>query len=527
MIAPVHLLRRERRENITAYTLSPGEVPRELARLEQALQRAGAELDALIEAVTLRIGPAQANIFLAQKLMTQDEVLVAQMREYIDQRHRNAELAIAHTLDGYESLLQEVDDDYLKERASDIGEMRRRLLDLLQPAAGEEKSAVDLLGDASGCILIAEELTPGETVLLDTTRVRGFITERGGAASHAAILARALGIPSVSGIKSILTAFEEGDMALLNGTTGDVVRMPGERTLALYPALDQIIEPVIEVVAPVPGFQVMGNISLTTDLETLNRMEPDGIGLYRTEFEFFSAGKALNEDEQYACYRTVVEAMGGKPVYIRLLDLGGDKSAPFLDLPKEENPCLGYRGCRLLQGEPSLFIPQARALARASVHGPIHIVYPMIVDVTQFVTLRTLFNQHVAGIPQGTISHGVMFEVPSACLEAAEIYSVADFGSIGSNDLIQYLFAVDRNNDLVARDYSPDRSAFWTLIRVMADAAQAAGKPLSLCGEIGGQPQHLPRLMSLGLRSISVSPRLIPLSRATARQVLGARAAAQ
>jgi phosphoenolpyruvate-protein kinase (PTS system EI component) len=265
---------------------------------------------------------------------------------------------------------------------------------------------------------------------------------------------------------------------------------------------------------------VLANIGLTDDLESLEQVGAEGIGLYRTEFEILASGKLLDEETQYLRYRTVVEAMAGRPVYMRLLDLGGDKDAPFLSLTREDNPCLGFRGARLLLGRPDLLVPHVRALARASCHGPIHLTYPMIVDVDQFLVLRQRILQAIDDIQGHQLIHGIMFEVPSACLLADELMEVAAFGSIGTNDLIQYLFAIDRNNERVAGDFDPDKPVFWRLIGQIAEAAGRHGKPLSVCGEIGGQPRYLPRLIELGIRSVSVSPRQIGLARATARKYL-------
>jgi len=272
---------------------------------------------------------------------------------------------------------------------------------------------------------------------------------------------------------------------------------------------------------------LLANIELPEEVPSVIAHGAAGIGLYRTELEFFLYDRLLTEDEQYKCYSEVVKAMNGKPVYIRLLDFGADKQPHFLKLPKEENPCLGYRGARLLQNEPELYRTQARALARASVHGPVWVMYPMIVDVAQFVILREMFRQHVEDLPQGEMRHGVMFEVPSACLEAELLLALADFGSIGSNDLIQYLFAVDRNNERVAYDYNPDRPVFWSLLESMSAAAQRAGKPLSLCGELGSNPEFLPRLMNMGITTVSVSPSLIGLARVTAQRENSMRGSAR
>jgi phosphoenolpyruvate-protein kinase (PTS system EI component) len=240
--------------------------------------------------------------------------------------------------------------------------------------------------------------------------------------------------------------------------------------------------------------------------------------LYRTEFEFFAAGRILTEEEQLERYASVVRAMGGRHVCFRLLDIGGDKPAPFLDLPREDNPYLGFRGSRLLLGRTDLLRAQARALAGASLLGPVDVMYPMVVDREQFLRLREIFEEATADLPAGQLRHGVMFEVPSACLVARELLEAAQFASIGTNDLIQYLFAVDRNNELVADDYTPDRPVFWTVLGQIAAAAQATGRTVSLCGEAASNVRLLPKFMKLGLTTLSVSPRFIPELRQAVKQ---------
>ena len=520
-LARVNVLEAVPRDAVPFYVVGKARAPQEKARLQAALEKAAQELDGLVAEVTERIGLAQANIFVAQKMMLVDPVLVDAMFGVIDENWVNAEAAVLKSLDQYESLLLEIDNEYLKDRASDVGEIGRRLLDILytgeSPQAALPASRADL--DAP-CIVVAAELTPSETVALDTKHVAGFITERGGPGSHAAILARALGIPAVSGIKNTASTFAPGDEVLLNGTTGEVFLSPSQTTLRLYPTAHRPGVPHVHIVGPVEGLEVLANINRASEAILVREALAEGVGLYRTEFETLAAGRLLSEDEQYERVKAVVETMEGRPVYVRLLDLGGDKAAPFLELPSEENPCLGFRGARLLLGRPELLITQARAIARASIHGPIHVIYPMIVDLDQFLKLREIFRQNVVDIDAGELKHGVMFEVPSACLMARELLDVADFGSIGSNDLIQYLFAVDRNNDLVAADYGPDRPSFWTALRFVAKAAQEAKRPLSLCGEMGGQPKYLPRIMEAGIRTVSVNPRLVGLARMTAKRIV-------
>jgi phosphoenolpyruvate-protein phosphotransferase (PTS system enzyme I) len=510
-LSKVCLFNSHRHTVLPMYRVGADEAKQEQARVRRAIRLAAGRLDDLARQVAERIGPAEAAIFTAQRMILSDAGVSTEIFRAVEARHLNAEAAVAQTLDAYESRLRALDDDYLKERASDIGEVRRRLLDIL----GDLAPSLQCWSEAHcqqglNRIVVAEELTPGLTVELNTEQVMGFVTERGGPNSHAGILARALGIPAVSGIKGIHEMLGCGTELLLDGDSGEVIVWPSEQTLAGFHCLQASRPRSAAAVAPVAGMAVMANISRASEVIDALDMQAEGIGLYRTEFEFLAAGRVLSEEEQEAHYSAVIRAMGGRPVNLRLLDIGGDKEAPFFELAREDNPYLGFRGSRLLLARNDLLSAQARALARASVHGPVQVIYPMIVELEQFLKLRRLFEEAIAGVPAGKIDHGVMFEVPSACLQARELLEAADFASIGTNDLIQYLFAVDRNNDRVAYDCSPDRPVFWSLIRQIAEAAARAGRPLSVCGEVAGDVRWLPKLSELGIRTISVSPRLIP-----------------
>jgi phosphotransferase system enzyme I (PtsI) len=269
----------------------------------------------------------------------------------------------------------------------------------------------------------------------------------------------------------------------------------------------------------------MANIRMADDAAEAVKMKAEGIGLYRTEIELIAAGRLLGEDEYAERYLRVMRAMDGRQVVYRLLDIGSDKPLPFLPLPKEENPSLGWRGGRVLLDRKDLLRPQARALARLSLLAEARVLYPMVVDLEQFRALRAAFMDSIADMPRGRILHGVMFEVPSACLQAEEILREADFASVGTNDLIQYLFAVDRDNALVSGEFHPDRPVFWALLRQIAAAARESGKELSVCGELGGDPKYTARLMAAGIRTVSVIPRRIPAVRAMAAKAAQAAGA--
>ena len=510
-VARICLFNENRHSSLPTYKLRSAEIEAEIARAKRAFRVAADRLEALHGDVRERIGPAEAEIFVAQKMLMQDAALSSAVFALVRDQSVNAEAAVTGVLDEHEARLLEVDDEYIKERSTDFGEVKRRLLDVLTNMSPSLQC-----GDQKYCqkgrdrIVVAEELTPTLTVGLDSGRTMGFVTERGGVNSHAAILAKALAIPAVSGIAGIRDQLTCGDEALINGYTGEVIISPRPETVSRVRAGHGTLIRAPKPIEPVSGFSVMANISCAAEADLAAEMMADGVGLYRTEFELLTAGRLLDEDEQYARYASVVEAMHGLPVTFRLFDIGGDKPVPFVETPAEENPQLGWRGLRLLLDREELLQTQARALVRASAHGIVNVLYPMVVDLDQFRAVRSVFNQAVDDAGGHSIKHGVMFEVPSACLQAHELLAEADFGSIGTNDLIQYLFAVDRNNERVAYDYKPGRPALWSLIRDIRRIARDVGKPLSVCGELAGDPKWIAQVLDAGIETVSVSPRLIP-----------------
>ncbi len=516
--ARVCLFNEGRHADLPVFQVAGADVAREDARARNALARAAAQLQALRADVAARLGEAEAAIIEAQRAILTDPALEAGVFRAIGEQRLNAEGAVAEVLDAFEERLARVDDDYIRDRATDIGEVKRRLLDIL----GNLNPSLQCAGQphcqkGRDRIIVAQELTPTLALALDTDRVLGFVTERGGKTSHASILARAFGIPAVTGVKGIHGSLGCGTELIVDGTRGEVIVWPSDATRAAYPQAMLRRAPPPAPTAPVPGLRVLANLTTAEDAAEALREQAEGVGLYRTEFEFFNAGRLLTEDEQAERYSAVVRAMAGRPVTIRLLDVGGDKEAPCFNIPPEQNPYLGFRGSRLLLARRDLLAAQARALARAAREGPVQVLYPMIVGLDQFRALRQAVIEAIGDRPHGALAHGPMLEVPSACLQARELLAEADFASIGTNDLIQYLFAVDRNNDLVAADFTPDRPPFWSLIERMAAAAADLGKPLSVCGELAGDPAYTERLMRAGVRIVSVSPSLIARVRDAAR----------
>lgn len=520
VVGKVCMVNENRHTNLPMYRVEGSGKEREIARVQRAKDIAGERIDRIREKVEKKIGVAESEIFVAQKMILEDPELFSQIVDQIRNESKNAESAIIFVMDAYEDRIASLNDEYMSSRATDISEIKQRLLDVLgnmQPSLQCDKAHCQ---QGRNRIVVAEELTPGLTIEIDPEMTLGFVTERGGINSHAAILSRSLGIPAISGLEGIRSKVGCGTDILLNGDTGEVVIWPSDRTVSATVCPEPLTRGMPEPVDPVDGLEVMANINRLSDIRDCVEMKAEGIGLYRTEFEIMAAERFFSEDELYERYTAVAQAMAGNMVVFRLFDIGSDKTMPFMELPAEENPSLGWRGTRLLLGERGILEPQARALARTSEGGRIHVMYPMIVDVNQFLEVRNVFMEMVGDIPHGIIQHGIMFEVPSACLQAAELFEHVDFASIGSNDLVQYLFAVDRDNELVSYDYNHDRPVLWKLLSDIAEAARAAGKPLSICGELAGYPEYVPKLVEAGIRSISVSPRRIPEARKAAAMVL-------
>lgn len=520
-VARVCLLNEVQHVEIPVYHVrEESAIRREIDRVDKALLKAGEDLEKIREEVEASIGHAEAEIFVAHMMILKDPTLHDGITKHIREEHMNAEAACARTMDAFEARLLALKSGILRERASDFADLKRRLLSLLgniEPSlrcAGEEYCQ-----KGHNRIIVTRELTPSLAVGIDVEHIVAFVTEHGGVNSHAAILARARGIPAVSGLPGIMDVASCGTELLVNGTTGEVVVWPNEATVtsARYVHGESMRMP--KVVDPVPGFKVLANINGLADVQAARQMGAEGVGLYRTEFEVIAEGRFFSEDELYERYAAVVDAMRGRPVIFRMLDVGSDKTLPFMGITKEENPSLGWRGTRFLLGRKDLLRAQARALARVSQLGEIHVMYPMIVDADQFVAIRQAFLDAVVDIPRVSVRHGPMFEVPSACLMARKLMALADFASIGTNDLTQYLFAVDRENDQVSYDYNPDRDVFWDVIRGIAQAAAEEKKHLSICGELGGDPRFTTKLIQAGIRSVSVSPRRIPGVRLTAQKM--------
>ena len=491
--------------------------------LNKALDWLHHQRESLAQDAKERLGEEDADIFHAHSLMLTDPTFQHALFKTIQDRGCSASEAVEQELGILKGQLENADSEYLQQRVDDINEIEQGLLDFLTGAVtGRQcREAADCsmtecqLGNDH--ILVSQELTASLPIQTDQHTL-GFVVERGGANSHGVILARALGRPVVGNIRNLPARLPIETDILIDGDRGEVILNPSPGTLDRYRlSLRQNQTPVC-VSEPVRRLKVMANIQQSNDVSDALAAGAEGVGLYRTEVELLVEGRLLSEDEQAARYSEVVKAMAGRPVCIRLLDLGADKTANWLGTSSQMESYAGQRGARLLLAYPELLRNQARALVRASAHGSVHVLYPMIIDARQFLQLRTLFEDSVTGLDVGGLQHGVLFEIPSACLAAERILEVADFGCIGTNDLIQYLFAEERGSGQGYQDDIESNDVLWSLIHSLARAAVNAGKPMAICGELAGNPTLTAKIIQAGIDTVSTSPSYIAKVRKAAAE---------
>jgi len=524
------------RPAIARRTLGPGEAAQELLRLRQALEQTRRELITIRDEVKKELGAREAEIFDAHLLFLDDPYLMREVEHRLFAEHKGLEQAIAEVMEDAERLLSTVDDSYLQGRAADVRDVGSRLLRHLLG-----RSQQDFFATHTDIVVVAEELTPSLAVGLDRYRVKGFVTERGGATSHAAILARTMGVPLVSGVKEAMRRIALGDRLIVDGYRGQVVINPSvgdesayrERRAFLDGTARELAELATLPSQTLDGKRValMANVGSPADAGLAMQMGAEGIGLFRTEMLFLDRDALPSEEEQFALYRELVARVAPSPVVIRTLDVGGDKFMRALPgLRGETNPYLGLRAVRLSLEHPDLFRAQLRAVIRAAAFGPAAILVPMISSLDEVRRVKELLRQakeevRAAQQPCGErVPLGVMIEIPSAALLVDAILREADFVSVGTNDLIQYTLAVDRSNERVTSLYDPLNPAVLHLLRRVADAAVAAGKEASLCGEMAGDPIYTELLVGLGFDKLSMSPHFIPEVKRVVRAIDSAQA---
>lgn len=504
-------------------------VENELERLSLAFNAAAGEIEHNRDAVSRELGKEYAAIFEAHLQMLRDPRLRGELEQMVRERHYSPEYAVSRTLRRYAKVFQSLDSGYMAERANDIFDIEKRLLRNL---LGRRREQISNL--TSPVLVLAHNLTPSETANLDRRFVRGFVTETGGAGSHTAIVAEGLEIPAVVGTGPFLTDVSGGDVVIIDGDQGLVILHPDEETIARYRhEVEQrrTMAARLESLRDLPAetqdgvrVQLDGNIEFPHEVRHCLERGADGIGLYRTEFLYLGADVEPDEEAHFNAYAEVVQAMGGRPVVIRTLDLGADKlSSPGLDI--ERNPFLGLRSIRISLRNTELFRTQLRAILRASALGDVRVMFPLISTMLELRQAKMVLADVMEDLEEHgrpfnrDLKIGMMVEVPSVVIMIDQFVEEVDFLSIGTNDLIQYTLAVDRSNKDVASLYTASDPAILKLIELSVQAAGRRGIPVNLCGQMSGNPLYTMLLLGLGLRQMSVPPSAIPEIKKICRSV--------
>ncbi|MDE2657666.1 MAG: phosphoenolpyruvate--protein phosphotransferase [Verrucomicrobiota bacterium] len=491
-------------------------------RLQASLVETRRQILAVQERLREALGAKEAQIFDAHLLVLEDPMLIEEATRFIREDLVTAEFALHEASEKYAEALGKVDDSYLSERAADIRDVAQRVLaDLMGQAL-----CTGLADLTEPCVVVAHDLTPSDTAMMDPAMVLGFATEVGSRTSHTAILARSLRIPAVLGLGEAISELHTGESVLLDGFNGFVVIDPSEQTLFEYGQLvdrQTSIEESLEVIhddaaETRDGHRIIlsANIERAADVESVLQCGAIGVGLFRTEFLFINRSDLPDEEEQFAAYRKVTESLAPDPVIIRTLDLGGDKLLSHVNVAEEMNPFLGWRAIRLCLQEKDLFRTQLRAILRASVFGNLKIMYPMISGVEELEAANVLLDECREQLRDEGVAFaedveiGVMIETPSAAMIADSLARRVKFFSIGTNDLIQYALAVDRLNEKIAHLYEPTHPGILRLIKATVDAGQAHGIWTGICGEMAGDLAAVPLLLGLGVSELSVTPSMVP-----------------
>src|SRR5437667_2112637 len=509
-------------DSIPRHEISEAELPQEIQRLERALTQTRRQILEVQRKVANALGAKDASIFDAHLCVLDDPTLIDEVNRVIHQQMVNVEHAFQQVAEKYASTLSTMNDEYLRERAADMRDVTSRVLDNLLGRADE--AGVRKIKEP--CIIIAYDLSPSTTALLDKKLVRGFATDIGSKTSHTAIMARSLEIPAVVGLHDASRQLETGQDVLLDGFNGLLILNPTDQTLFEYGQLARkrvTVEGKLRDIRDEPAITMDGvritlsaNVEQAADTEHVRTCGAEGVGLFRTEYLFLNREMLPSEEEQYQAYRQVAAALKPHPVVIRTLDLGGDKFISHLSMPQELNPFLGWRAIRFCLQERALFRAQLRAILRAAVEGNIKLMYPMISGLDELNQANALLEEcrrelRTERIPFGeALETGAMIEIPSAVLTADSLAKRVKFLSIGTNDLIQYSLAVDRLNEKIAHLYEPTHPAIVRLIKATVEAGRRNGIWVGVCGEMAGDPALVPLLLGLDVDELSAASSVVP-----------------
>ena len=498
--------------------VSISNIEEEVARLDKAVEVSKEELTNLKEKALLELGEHEAEICEAHLLVLEDPELIDSAKAKIKDEQVNADYALKEIRDMFVGMFESMDNEYMRERAADIKDVTNRIIRHLLGI-----KIVDLAALEEEVILVAHDLTPSDTATMNKSKVLGFLTDIGGRTSHTAIMARTLEIAAVVGLTDITTKANDGDYIVFNGDTGEVILNPDEETIDKYTKLKNEFDEYrksLELLKGKPSqttdkrhVELAGNIGSPNDVEGLIKNDAEGVGLYRTEFLYMDKEDGFpTEEEQYEAYKAVLEGMDNKPIVIRTLDIGGDKELPYFDMEPEMNPFLGYRAIRICLDRKDIFKTQLRALYRASVHGTLRIMFPMISSLEELLAAKEVVAEVKEELKSEGIAYadnvevGMMIEIPSAAVISDILAKHVDFFSIGTNDLIQYTCAVDRMNQKISSLYNQFNPAVLRLIKTVIDNAHAEGKWVGMCGESAGDQRMIPILLGFGLDEFSMSP---------------------
>ena len=489
----------------------------EIKRFKTAMENSKSEIQDIYNNVLKNIGEEEATIFEAHLMILEDPEMLEQIEKKIQDNKVNAEWALKEISEMFIAMFENMDNEYMKERAADIKDVTTRLMKKLLNIEEVNFGQLD-----SEVIIVAHDLTPSDTSQIDKKKVLGFITEIGGRTSHSAIMARTLEIPAIVAVNDITNKVKNGDLIVFDGEEGLIYVNPEEKIVKLYEekkaeynkSQKELNLLIGEKSITQDGIKVelAANIGTPKDLESVMSNDGEGIGLFRSEFLYMDRKSAPSEEEQYAAYKEVAEKMKNKPVVIRTLDVGGDKELDYLNLPKEMNPFLGYRAIRVCLDKVDIFKTQLRAILRASAYGNIKIMFPMISSIEELRAAKAILQEVKMDLNSENIAFnenlevGIMVEIPAAAIISDLLAKEVDFFSIGTNDLIQYTTAVDRMNEKISHLYNPFHPALLRLVKMVIDNAHSENKWVGMCGEVAGDPKLIPILIGMGLDEFSMSP---------------------